>query len=71
MYEVDFKEMCRLFWMVKGHLDSPDEVIRQCYPGYFKRMWYNYEDYVHTEGFEESWKKKIEKNENRGFTNPD
>ena len=58
MSKVDFKEACRLFWMVKGHINTTETVIMECYDGYFNRMWYNSESYVHTEGFEEAWENK-------------
>ena len=65
MNNVDFKEACRLFWMVKGHLNAKDHVIMECYDGYFKRMWYSEESYVHTEGFEEAWEKKYGSKQNK------
>lgn len=51
------KEAYRLFWMVKGHLDAPHKTILESANGYFKRMWYNEEGYLHDEGFEEAWEK--------------
>ena len=65
MSKIDFKEACRLFWMVKGHLNTTETVIMECYDGYFKRMWYNSESYVHTEGFEEAWEKKYGSQQNQ------
>lgn len=67
MNKVDFKEACRLFWMVKGHLNTEDHVIVECYDGYFKRMWYNEEGYTHEEGFEEAWEKKYGGKQNKTF----
>ena len=61
MSDISFKEYCRLFWMVKGHLNATDETIIDSYNGYFKRMWYNEESYVHMYGFEEAWSKKMSK----------
>lgn len=65
MSNIDFKKACRLFWMVKGHFNTTDAVIVECYDGYFKRMWYNGESYVHTEGFEEAWEKKYGSQQNQ------
>ena len=41
-----YKECCRLFYMVKGHLNTSPETIRSSYNGYFKRLWYNNEAYT-------------------------
>ena len=65
MSKIDFKEACRLFWMVKGHLNATETVIMECYDGYFKRMWYNSESYVHMEGFEEAWENKYGSQQNQ------
>ena len=59
--DVDFKECCRLFWMVKGHLNTSEETIRSSYNGYFKRLWYNNEAYIKEEGFEEAYKSFLDK----------
>jgi hypothetical protein len=55
---IDFKEACRIFWMVKGHLNSSDETIKACYSGYFSRLWGNHEACYLEEGFEEAYKKR-------------
>tara|TARA_B100001057_G_scaffold251645_1_gene251892 strand:- start:502 stop:705 length:204 start_codon:yes stop_codon:yes gene_type:complete len=55
----DYKECCRLFYMVKGHLNTSPETIRSSYNGYFKRLWYNNEAYLKEEGFEEVYKKHL------------
>ena len=52
------KEAYRLFWLVKGHLNTSHQCILDCYDSYFKRVWYNEESYVHEHGFEEAWQKK-------------
>jgi hypothetical protein len=44
--------------MIKGHLNVNEETILSSYDGYFKRVWYNEEAYIHTEGFEEEYNKK-------------
>jgi len=54
---VDVKEAYRLFWLVKGHLNTTHECILDSYDSYFKRVWYNEESYIHEDGFEEAWQK--------------
>ena len=59
-YEDDsIKESARLFWLIKGHLNTTDDTLRSSHNSYFKRLWvagsngaplYEYED-----GFEEAW----------------
>ena len=61
MTEVSLKEACRLFWMMKGHLNTSEETIRSSYDGYFKRLWYNNEAYIKEEGFEEAYKSFLDK----------
>tara|TARA_B000000609_G_C24047417_1_gene279332 strand:+ start:526 stop:714 length:189 start_codon:yes stop_codon:yes gene_type:complete len=61
MADVSLKECCRLFWMVKGHLNTSEETIRSSYNGYFKRLWYNEEAYIKEEGFEEAYKSFLDK----------
>ncbi len=58
------KEACRLFWIVKGHLNTSSETIDSCYDGYFKRMWCNLqgesaEDLGYLDGFEEAYKEYL------------
>jgi hypothetical protein len=55
MSDVELKEACRLFWIVKGHLNASPSTILSSYNGYFKRCWGNNECYVHEEGFEDAW----------------
>tara|TARA_B100001287_G_scaffold12688_1_gene9538 strand:- start:568 stop:768 length:201 start_codon:yes stop_codon:yes gene_type:complete len=63
----DFKEACRLFWMVKGHLNTSRETILSSQDSYFKRLWIMGSNgaplYESEEGFEEAYKEYIE-NEN-------
>ena len=61
MADVSLKECCRLFWMVKGHLNTSEETIRSSYNGYFKRLWYNNEAYIKEDGFEEAYKSFLDK----------
>lgn len=58
----NYKECCRLFYMVKGHLNTSPETIRSSYNGYFKRLWYNNEAYIKEEGFEKAYKEHINNN---------
>lgn len=59
----EFKEACRLFWMVKGHLDTSDATILGSAESYFKRLWRMgcdgapIADYMN--GFEEAYQKRI------------
>jgi hypothetical protein len=46
------KEACRLFYMVKGHLPNDINTIYACY---------NNECYTHEIGFEEEYKKMLDK----------
>jgi hypothetical protein len=55
------KEACRLFYMVKGHLPNDMKTIYACYDGYFRRLWNNIECYTHEVGFEEEYKKMLDK----------
>ena len=54
------KEICRMFWIVKGHLGASESTMRDCYDGYFKRMWGNHETVYHEDGFEEAYKKLLD-----------
>lgn len=60
MSEFSHKEAHRLFWMVKGHLNTSEKTIFQSAPGYFKRLWYNEEAYAKEEGFEEAYQKILD-----------
>ena len=55
------KEAYRLFWMVKGHLNTTHETIMQSADGYFRRLWGNHEACYHEDGFEEAYKKVLDK----------
>ena len=63
MSEVSFKEQCRLFYIVKGHISSSDQTVIDCYDGYFKRMWGNHELCYREDGFEEAYKKRLDKHQ--------
>lgn len=54
------KEAYRLFWMVKGHINTSEETILASADGYFKRLWGNHEACYHEEGFEEAWQKMLD-----------
>lgn len=56
---MSFKEACRLFWMVKGHLNASEQTIIDSSRGYFNRLWGNHEACYHEEGFEEAYNEKF------------
>ena len=56
----DFKEACRLFWMVKGHLGASDDTILGSADGYLRRLWGNHENGYKEEGFKEAYQKKLD-----------
>jgi hypothetical protein len=49
----NLKDIFRVFYMVKGHINVTSEAAQACYDGYFKRLWYNPE--ASDEGFEKLW----------------
>ena len=51
------KSMFKVFWLVKGHLNTSEQDIIDCYNSYFNRVWYNEEAYIYEEGFEEAYEK--------------
>ena len=57
MTQVTRREAYRIFYMVKGHLNSTEDCIFDCYDSYFKRLWNNNEAMHREEGFEEAYKK--------------
>jgi len=66
----DHKEACRLFWIVKGHLNTSSETIESCYDSYFRRMWCNLQgesvEYNGTlDGFEEAYIEYLNRNDKR------
>ena len=54
---VTFKEKCRVFYIIKGHLNVTKPTIEGCYDSYFQRIWYNEESYLWEKGFEEAYAK--------------
>ena len=52
------KEAHRVFWMVKGWI-GPDQLVKDCYDGYCRRLWYDEETYYKEDGFEEAYIKKF------------
>tara|TARA_B100001063_G_C16767144_1_gene559349 strand:- start:373 stop:612 length:240 start_codon:yes stop_codon:yes gene_type:complete len=60
----EIKEAYRLFYLIKGHLDSPEATVMSSYNSYFRRAWQSGSDgaphYERDEMFEEAWAKKIE-----------
>ena len=64
MTDGERKERYRMFWIVKGHLNTSENTIFSCYDSYFKRMWCNLQgesvEFNGTlDGFEEAYKQKI------------
>ena len=64
MTDEERKERYRMFWIVKGHLNTSENTIFSCYDSYFKRMWCNLQgESVECngtlDGFEEAYKQKI------------
>ena len=57
----DVKDKYRVFYMVKGHINTSHATIVQSYDGYFKRLWNNNESYIHEQGFAEAWQQLMEK----------
>ena len=56
----DYKQEYRLFYMVKGHLNTTHDTVMKSADGYFRRLWNNNEAYLHEEGFEEAFKKVLD-----------
>ena len=61
------KEAYRLFWLVKGHLNTTHDTVMSSKDSYFKRLWYDgangapISDYE--EGFEEAFQKLLDKHQ--------
>ncbi len=51
------KDAFRVFWLVKGHLNTSEQCIMDCYDSFFKRVWYMEEAYTKIDGFEEAYEK--------------
>ena len=62
------KEADRLFFMVKGHLNTDPQTAQQSADGYFKRLWYDGADgaplYDYAEQFEKVWEAREKELEN-------
>lgn len=62
-YDMERKEAYRLFYLVKGHLDTNDQTAFDCADGYFKRLWYAGANgapiYEYEENFEKEWRRKL------------
>lgn len=63
--QVSRKEAYRLFWLVKGHIDTTDTTAFASANGYFKRLWIAGSNgaplSLYEEGFEEAWQEKLNK----------
>ena len=60
MLRNDLKEYYRVFYMVKGHLDATPETVKDCYNGYWRRLWIDGSNgaplYDYEEQFENAWR---------------
>lgn len=60
----EIKEVYRLFYLVKGHIDCSPNTALSSANGYFKRLWYAGSNgaplYEKEEEFEIEWEKKKE-----------
>jgi hypothetical protein len=63
--EYSHKEACRLFWMVKGHLNTSDSTILSSANSYFNRLWRDGCDGApiadYEQGFEEAYNERFNK----------
>ena len=57
--DISHKEVYKMFFMIKGHLEVTEETARNCYDGYFRRAWGNHEMVYRPDGFEEAYAKKF------------
>ena len=53
---VTLKEKCRVFYIIKGHLNVTKSTIEGCYNSYFQRIWYNEESYIAENNFEKTYR---------------
>lgn len=60
----DLKDNCKLFYMVKGHLNVSIDTINKSAPGYFIRLWNNNEAQYREHGFEKHFQKFLNDNIN-------
>tara|TARA_A100001388_G_C28515267_1_gene378295 strand:+ start:227 stop:436 length:210 start_codon:yes stop_codon:yes gene_type:complete len=58
------RDACLIFWLVKGHLNTSLDTVYSSYNGYFKRVWYDEETWYKYDGFEEAYKKMLDKQAN-------
>ena len=62
---VSFEESCRVFYMVKGHLDATEDTIRSSYDSYLRRLWGNIECYQAEHGFKECFDRRCRSHKKR------
>ena len=59
----EHKEAYRLFWLVKGHLNTTEETVMSSQNSYFKRLWVAGSNGApigdYQEGFEEAYRDKF------------
>lgn len=69
MDQDELKEAYRLFWLVKGHLNTTEQTVLSSANSYFKRLWVAGSNsaplYEYEEGFEKEYQKVLDKQHNR------
>tara|TARA_R110000765_G_C18728410_1_gene585171 strand:+ start:306 stop:518 length:213 start_codon:yes stop_codon:yes gene_type:complete len=58
------KEVYRIFYREKGHVDVSDDTAYGMFNSYFSRQWDTYEGHAAEyweDGFEEDWEEKLKK----------
>jgi len=57
------KEVYRIFYLTKGHLEVTESTARECYDSYFERLWGVVENTTQLdEEFEILWSEKMKDN---------
>ena len=62
---LSLKDNAKLFYMIKGHLNTTIDTVNSCSNSYLKRCWYNEESYIYEEGFEQAYQQFIYKNKSK------
>jgi hypothetical protein len=62
------EESYKVFWLVKGHFVASHKTVMDSADGYFKRLWNNNERSEYgLEGFDEAYKKVLDKQSNISY----
>ena len=62
------EESYKVFWLVKGHFIASHKTIMDSADSYFKRLWNNNERSEYgLEGFDEAYKKVLDKQSNISY----